>query len=501
MSGLDYLIFILYMFGILGVGFYHYRRNKSEEDYYVGGRSVKPTALGLSIVATDVGGGFSIGLGGVGFLMGLSGSWLLFTGFLGAWLTAVFIIPRIKGPDVEHRMLTYPDFLRFRYNNTVALVAAVISCIGYLMFTGSQIQAGATLASETVMRTSTPFGWDPFTFSLFAMSAIIIGYTVMGGIKAVIYTDYIQWLVLLFGLVVLAIPLAIREIGGLAAMRAALPPEFFRLDNINKVTFINWMAAIVPIWLVGMTLYQRMFACKGVKEGRKAWYIAGFFEWPVMAFMGVFLGMCSRVIFPELTAADSELGLPRLINEVLPIGITGIVVAAYFSAIMSTADSCLMASSGNLTGDILGRYVFKRLPHKRMIHFSQVITLILGLVAVAYALRFSTVIEGIFSAYNFLVAGLFFPTLGAFFWRRANATGALWGMLTGGLIAVGIPHLEGRLAAGGLHTFLYGAGLDPVVYGLAGSAIVFVAVTLFTAPPPAGARPAKAGTGDTPGAS
>jgi len=73
------------MAAILYIGFYFFKRNKNIEDYYVGGRNVPPTHVGLSIVATDVGGGFSIGLGGLGFVMGLSGSWLLFTGLLGAW--------------------------------------------------------------------------------------------------------------------------------------------------------------------------------------------------------------------------------------------------------------------------------------------------------------------------------------------------------------------------------------------------------------------------------
>lgn len=490
MNLLDYAIFALYMAGILGIGWYHYRRNTSEEDYYVGGRTVPPTALGLSIVATDVGGGFSIGLGGVGFLMGLSGTWLLFTGLVGAWLTAVFVIPRIKAVDLSQRMLTYPDFLRFRFDNRVALVAALISAIGYLMFTGSQIRAGAALASETLFRQA-PFGWDPFTFSLYAMAFIIIAYTVMGGIKAVIYTDFAQWLVLLFGLIFLAIPLALRAVGGWDALRAALPPEFFSLTNITAVEFTNWMVAIIPIWLVGMTLYQRMYACKGVKEGRRAWYIAGFFEYPVMAFTGVFLGMCARALYPDLIGVDGgqELGLPRLINEVLPIGITGIVAAAYFSAIMSTADSCLMASSGNLVGDLLHRYLLKNASPKSLIRWSQGVTLALGLLAVAYARRFGTVIEGVFDAYGFLVAGLFVPTLGAFFWRRSTSSGALWGMLAGGGFTQLLPRLQGRLPAA-LETFFFGPGLTPVVYGMALSAVVFVSVSLCT--PPAAPRAAAA---------
>ena len=74
----DYFIFGLYLCGVLGVGWYYYRRNRDTEDYFVGGRAIASHHVGLSIVATDVGGGFSIGLGGLGFTMGLSGSWLLF---------------------------------------------------------------------------------------------------------------------------------------------------------------------------------------------------------------------------------------------------------------------------------------------------------------------------------------------------------------------------------------------------------------------------------------
>lgn len=483
MNVLDYLIFVLYMVGILWIGFYHYRRNKSNEDYYVGGRGVPPTALGLSIVATDVGGGFSIGLGGVGFVMGLSGSWLLFTGLVGAWLTAVFVIPKIKLIDAKHGMLTYPDFLRFRYDNRVALLAALVSAIGYLMFTGSQIRAGAALASETVFKTP-PFGWDPFVFSLYAMAFIIIAYTVMGGIKAVIYTDFVQWLILLVGLVFLAIPFALHSIGGLSALREQLPREFFSLGNIPASTFINWMVSIVPIWLVGMTLYQRMYACKGVKEGRKAWFIAGLFEYPVMSFMGVFLGMCARAMYPELIEVEGgqELGLPRLINDVLPIGITGVVAAAYFSAIMSTADSCLMASSGNIVGDLLHRYVLKKDTRDRsLMRWAQIVTLILGIVAVIYAKQFGTVIEGVFNAYGFLVAGLFIPTLGAFFWRGSTSAGALWGIIAGGGITQILPWVR-RWMTPGVERFFFEFGYDPVVYGMACSLIVFVVVSLATKP-------------------
>lgn len=457
------------MLGIMGVGFYFARRNKGTEDYYVGGRSIGAGHVGLSIVATDVGGGFSIGLGGLGFTMGLSGSWLLFTGLIGAWLSAVFVIPRIKAIDAEHGMLTYPDFLRWRFGDRVALLAAVISGVGYLGFTGGQILAGAKLASATVI-TEAPLGIEPLEFSLWAIAFITIIYTVAGGLKAVIYTDTIQWIVLLIGLLLVTIPIVLMgDMGGIAGLRASLPPEFFSLGNIAPITFVNWMITIVPIWLVGMTLYQRMYACADAKSARRAWFVAGLFEYPIMAFMGVFLGMCARVMFPEV---ESEMGLPLLIQSALPPVITGIVVAAYFSAIMSTADSCLMAASGNLVQDVLRRHVVPAASERTMMRLSRVVTLLLGVVAVLIAGHFEKVLEAILFAYSFMVAGLFVPTMAAYFWRGATAFAALWSMVLGGTITV-LLQLEVIALPGAIAV----EGLDPSAYGIALSAAVLVGVS------------------------
>ena len=413
--------------------------------------------------------GFSIGLGGVGFLMGLSGSWLLFTGLVGAWLSAVFIIPRIKAVDSEHGMLTYPDFLRFRYNGKVALLAALISGLGYLGFTGAQILAGAKLASATMI-TRAPFGLEPLQFSLYVIAVVTILYTVIGGIKAVIYTDTVQWVILLTGLIFVTVPVTLFRIGGWSRLRASLPPEFFALGNIDAVTFINWMVTIIPIWLISMTLYQRMYACKNEKEARRAWYIAGIFEYPVMAFTGVFLGMCARVVFP---GADAEMAMPMLIRDILPVGVTGIVIASYFSAIMSTADSCLMASSGNIVNDVLERYLFRNISKKQSIRLSMLATLVIGVLAIVMASRFNTVLDAILYAYSFMVSGLFIPTLGAYFWKRASSAGAFSGMLSGGgltlILLTGAASLPGSIDS---------LGLDPSLWGILLSAVVFISFSL-----------------------
>ena len=470
MTVIDFVIFGLYMAVVLGIGYYHFRRNKNADDYYVGNRNIHASHVGLSIVATDVGGGFSIGLGGLGFLMGLSGSWLLFTGLVGAWLSAVLIIPKIKKIDREHGMMTYPDFLRWRYNGKVALAASVISGIGYMGFSGAQILAGAKLATGTVI-SKAPLGLTPLQFSLLIIACITIIYTVIGGIKAVIYTDTVQWIILLCGLIFVTIPVTLYKIGGLSRLRQELPKEFFSLTNIEPIQLINWLVTIIPIWLVGMTLYQRMYACKNEKEARKAWFIAGFFEYPVMAFTGVFLGMCARVVFPD---AEPEMAMPMLIKQILPVGVTGIVIASYFSAIMSTADSCLMASSGNFVNDILQRYCCPNASEKAIMRLSQWVTLLIGVAAVVIAANFKQVLDAILYAYAFMVAGLFVPTLGAYFWKKSSSVGAFWAMLTGGCLTL-------SMLFGWLHLpdCLDRFGLDASAYGIAASAVIFIAGSII----------------------
>lgn len=466
MTWIDYVIFALYFLGVLGIGLYFFRRNESREDYYVGGRRISAGHVGLSIVATDVGGGFSIGLGGLGFAIGLAGSWLLFTGLVGAWMAAVLVVPRIKGLDVEQKLLTYPDFLRLRYGGRVATVAALISGIGYLGFTSAQVLAGAKLAAGSVFAGIT---WaDPLNLSLYLMAGVILIYTVLGGIKAVIYTDTMQWIILLAGLSLFGLPFAWMKVGGLAGLSAALPPEHFRLTNVTTVRIVNWFVTIIPIWFVAMTLYQRIYACRNVKDAKRAFFIAGLLEYPVMAFLGVTLGMMARVVFPQ---AESEMAMPMLLGEALPAGISGIVIAAYFSAIMSTADSCLIASSANWVNDIIGQ-IGLPLSSRAFMRVSQGVTLALGVLALLLATAFGNVLELILHAYAFMVSGLLVPTLGAYFWKPSRSEAAMASMLGGGGLTLYLTFTGQTLPW----------GLEPSLFGIALSFVLFVGVSLVLGP-------------------
>jgi SSS family solute:Na+ symporter len=451
----DLVILAVYFLGMLAVGLYFKQRQEGLDEYFVGGRDMTARHIGLSVVATDVGGGFSIGLGGLGFVLGLSASWLLFSGLVGAWLSAVLLVPRVKAIGAAHLHRSFPDFLAYRFGEPTRLVAAIVSAIGYAGFTGSQLLAGGKLAAAA-------FRFD-LTTAVLVMSVVIVVYTALGGLQAVVYTDTIQWTILFIGLIGLAIPLGWRAAGGWEGLHSSLPPEFFSLDNVSGLQVATWMATIVPIWFVAMTLYQRIHASQDAATARRAWFVAGLLEYPAMAFMGATLGMFARVLYPT---AEPEMGLPLLIRDVLPMGATGLVLAAYFAAIMSTADSCLLASVGNIVDDIVGRHVAPAASERTLLTLSRVLTLVVGFGSVGFALYVPRVIDSILLAYSFMVAGLFFPTLGALFWRRVSGTAAFWSIVCGGGATVGL-------------TLADIMPFDPVFAGLALSALVLVLLSLW----------------------
>jgi SSS family solute:Na+ symporter len=195
-----------------------------------------------------------------------------------------------------------------------------------------------------------------------------------------------------------------------------------------------------------------------------------------MAFMGVLLGLFSRVALLEgffdylgynaLSDIDPEMGLPLLLRTILPVGLMGLMMSAYFSAIMSTADSCLMASSGNVLTDIIQRLT--KLPEgKRMLHLSQLLTLVIGFLALLLATTMQNVLELMLYSYAFMVSGLFVPILAALYTRKPNHAAAFAAMLLGGGTTI-------TLIVGNWNLPL---GLDANIFGISVSALSYLAVS------------------------
>lgn len=421
---IDLAIVGAFFAAMVAVGLVFARRHQTASHYFVGARNMGSVGVGLSVVATDVGGGFSIGLGGLGFTMGLSGSWLLFSGLVGAWLAAVLLIPRVRPLADLHGFTTYPDFLEHRFDGRAKTVSAVVSGLAYAAFVGAQVLAGAKLASVA-------FEID-LGLAVVLMGGVMILYTMLGGIEAVIFTDTIQWIILLVGVAGFAVPIGLDHVGGFEGLAAAVPDGHLSLTNIAPSTFATWLLTILPVWFVANTLYQRIYACADERTAKRAWYIAGLFEWPVLALLATLLGVIARASFPS---AEPELALPLVIRDLLPVGATGIVLAAYFAAIMSTADSCLLASVSNVVSDLQARAARRRgrpLDDAALLRRSRVATVIIGTSSIGIALLVPRVLDAVLLSYSFLVSGLFMPTLAALFLPRTTSRQAFASMVIGG---------------------------------------------------------------------
>ena len=220
-----------------------------------------------------------------------------------------------------------------------------------------------------------------------------------------------------------------------------------------------------------MTLYQRIYASKNTQTAQRGWFIAGLFEYPLMAFIGVILGMFARIaaenhLLPahNVFNLDPEMGLPLLLKTILPVGFMGIVLSAYFSAIMSTADSCLMAASGNILTDVLRKH-----NTSNSLLFSQLLTLIIGAFALLLALKMSSVLELMLHSYSFMVSGMIVPVLAALFTKRTYSLAALFSMITGGSVTLVLVFLNINLPF----------GLDANIFGIAASAIMYIATFMI----------------------
>ncbi len=398
---------VAYKIILIAIGFWAQRRTNSNEDFFLGGRQLGPFVAALSYSASASSAWMLLGLSGAAFVMGLSALWIfagVFSSMLFAWF---WIAPRLMQVGHQGRFVTLTDFLLVgsagRWRRAIAALASFVIVVSFILYVAAQFQgAGQTF--------STTFGMDP-DHSILIGGAVIMVYSLLGGFWAVSLTDTLQGILMAIAAILLP-AVALAAVGGPAGLMAGLaavssPSQLSPTAGNAGLAAAGFVVGMMGIGLgtFGQPhLLNRFMALRDARALAQARLISTAWYFVVVGGM-VLLGVCGHVLMPGF---DNPEGLLfALTNDLLPVILAGLVTAAVLSAIMSTADSLLLAAASAISHD-LG---LSRAAGWHPVTISRIAMAVISLVAIGVAIFLP---EAIFSRVLFAwnaIGAAFGPTI------------------------------------------------------------------------------------------
>ena len=427
MVTLDLIVMMAYMVAILAAGVWAKSKVTSQDQFLVAGRSVGPLLYAGTLAAIVLGGASTVGGVKLGYQYGISGMWFVFMFGLGILVLSVVLVPRI----LDLNLYTVPELLERRYNASARIAGGVVMVAYDFM-----VAVTASIAVGAVMEVIVGI---PRTKAIVLSSAVMVAYSVFGGMWSLTVTDIVQFVIKTVGILFILLPAALLHAGGLGAMHERLPAGFFSLTNIGGAKIFSFFLLYFFGIIIGQDVWQRVFTARNIRVARSGGIAVGVYCL-VYALAGALIGSAGRAFLPHLDDPDSAFA--NIVNLVLPAGLRGLVLAASLAAMMSTASACLLAASTVSLEDVYLR--LRGAGSIGSVRQSRLVTLGFGVLMTIVASATNDVIAAITVAYDLLVGALFVPVIGAMLWRRGTSAGAL------ASIALGVPTVVVTLAAQGI---------------------------------------------------
>lgn len=456
----DYTVIVVYLAGMLAMGWWGMRRAKSKSEFLVAGRRLGPWMYSGTMAAIVLGGASTIGGVGLGYQYGLSGAWMVFTIGLGLLALSVFFSARIA----RLKVYTVSEMLDLRYGGRAGVISGVVMWAYTLM-----LAVTSTIAYATIF--DVLFDMNR-TLAIILGGSIVVAYSTLGGMWSITLTDMVQFVVKTIGVLLLLLPIAVVKAGGFSEMKAKLPTEYFDPLGVGGETIFTYVLIYTFGMLIGQDIWQRVFTARSDKVARYGGTVAGTYCL-VYAIAGAVIGTAAKVMYPKLPSADAAFA--TIVKDELPMGVRGLVLAAALAAVMSTSSGALIACATVANNDIWSRLRGAVAPKAEgeehdEVKGNRLFILIMGIAVVCIAIALNDVVQALTVAYNLLVAGLLVPILGGLLWKRGTAEGALAAVAAGGLSVIGLMWGYGILAN------------EPIYYGLLISLAVYLVVSLATKP-------------------
>ena len=471
---MDLVVIALYIAGMIGIGFYAKTRAKTESDFLVAGRRLGPLLYSGTMAAVVLGGASTIGGVGLGYEYGISGMWLVFAIGCGILLLSFGFASRIN----RLRVYTVSQMLELRYGPGASLVSGIVMWAYTLM-----LAVTSTIAYGTIFGVLFDMGKVP---AIILGGSVVVLYSVLGGMWSITLTDFVQFIIKTIGIFVILLPVVLIKAGGFSGLQATLPAESFSLTNIGGGTILTYFVIYFFGLVIGQDIWQRVFTARSDAVAKWAGGVAGFYCL-LYAIAGAVIGMCAKALLPNL--ADRDDAYPAIVEYALPVGLSGLVIAAALAAIMSTSSGALIATATVAKEDIVS--VIKRklargsepvgasgAKHEAdEVKNSRIYILIFGVITIAIACVLGDVVAALTIAYDILVGGLLVAILGGMLWKRATIAGALASIVTGTVLTIGTMIIVGDIYAN-----------TPIFAGLAGGLIAWVVGSLASKPTPQSVR-------------
>jgi solute:Na+ symporter, SSS family len=428
-SYIDLLIIIIYLIGIVGLGCWagwRQRRTGREGDYFLAGNTLTWPFIGLALFSTNISTIHLVSLAQEGYVNGLA-----YGNF--EWM-AIFILVALSlffAPFyIRSRVATLPDFLERRYSRAsrdflaiISIISAIFIHIGFSLYTGAVVLRGL-------------FGID-IMFSIVSIALLTGLYTVIGGLLAVVLTESIQTIILITGALCIT-GIGYYQVGGWEGLASSVDPvKLTILRPAGDASGLPWYSVFLgyPViglwyWCADQTIVQRVLGAKNEYHARTGPLFAGFIKiLPVFIFVlpGLIgLALINQGKLPGKPADSADI-YSFLINNLLPVGLKGIVAAALLAALMSTVSGALNSIATLFSYDIWRRWR-PDTPDRQLIKIGRIVTVIAMVAAILWSpavSHFRSIFQGVVAMICYLAPPISAIFVAGVFWKRASALGAI----------------------------------------------------------------------------
>ncbi|MFP2769398.1 sodium:solute symporter family protein [Oceanisphaera sp. KMM 10153] len=386
---------LLAYFILLGyIGYRSVKKVNSSADFAVAGNKITWPILFATLAASFLGGGASMGRAGQAFDHGYAFMFAASAFPIATVLTGIFIAPKLKRYIGAHTVGDIMEQQFGRYARLITGLFSLIFCIGIL---GAQALAVGTVFNAII-------GIDITTGILIGMGVVLL-YSTIGGMWAVIQTDVVQFLMLAIFMPI-TLMIGINEVGGAEQLIARLPDSHFSImGDYGPGMFLSLFIA----FLLGETLVppytQRALAAPDSRNAKIGYTISGLFGF-LFYFVSSTIGLIALILYPDISP---DLAMPELIRTALPLGITGLVLASLLAVVMSTADSYLNSASVIFVKDIYQSFINPDVGEKKKLWIERLVNLLIGIGAIVFALYATSIIDALLISYSLWAPTILIP--------------------------------------------------------------------------------------------